>query len=484
MKRKKTIMVVDDDPVNFRFLQCLEVDFTVRGVPSGFRALEILSSGPCDLLIISRCLPDLDGLTMLNQVRQHHPSVPIIFMAAAPDNDLILSVFRSGAQDFLTLPLNADEMVKSVRRIFEPAFPLSSDGGLSSVKTTMEIEDGALPGGSGDTPASQNTKQTGFRDSKGLRYLVKRLFSKILQMTTITSDVKVNPPKVPGALEGGHVSPDLPRREATQTFKSPFAPVTVEKDVAQPPVLKVFFFGKFRIIIGDRLIEEWPTHKAKEILAFLLYHRQRPVYRDILMDKFWPNSSLDSARNCLNVTLHGIRTLLQKLDSTIEFIVFKDECYSINPDLEVQADVEDFSQHWRRGRALERERNLELALPEYELAVSLYRGDFMEEDLYESWNEPDRENYKETYLTILDKLSHYYSMNGKPEVAIDLCQQILERDNCREDIYRRLMKSYCRLGKREKALREFQRCEQVLQKEFQVTPTPQTLKLLEQIKQI
>jgi DNA-binding SARP family transcriptional activator len=201
------------------------------------------------------------------------------------------------------------------------------------------------------------------------------------------------------------------------------------------------------------------------------------------MDKFWPSSSPDSARNCLNVALYGLRQLFHKIDLIHDYIVFKDECYFINPEVEIWLDVEEFLKYWRMARSIEREKGIEASIGEYEFAASLYKGDFMEEDLYESWPSLERENLKEIYLVVLDRLSRHYSLDGKTETAIDLCELTLGKDNCREDVHRRLMECYYRTGQRDKALKQFRKCAEILREELEVEPTRKTRELYEQMKQ-
>ena len=106
----------------------------------------------------------------------------------------------------------------------------------------------------------------------------------------------------------------------------------------------------------------------------------------------------------------------------------------------------------------------------------------MEEDLYEDWTVSERENLKEIYLEILENLSRLYSMDGKPDVAIDLCKSILEKDNCREQVHRRLMLCYHRTGKRDHAIRQFHKCSKIIKTELEVNPSRETSELYEKIK--
>lgn len=106
----------------------------------------------------------------------------------------------------------------------------------------------------------------------------------------------------------------------------------------------------------------------------------------------------------------------------------------------------------------------------------------MEEDIYENWNSLDRENLKEIYLVVLDRLSKYYSSDSKPLTAIKLCEVILQKDNCREDVHQRLMRCYYRLGLRDKAIKQFRKCKEILNAELEVEPTQTTMDLYQKIK--
>ena len=106
----------------------------------------------------------------------------------------------------------------------------------------------------------------------------------------------------------------------------------------------------------------------------------------------------------------------------------------------------------------------------------------MIEYLYENWTELERGNLREIYLIILDKLSQYYYMDGSPETAIHLCETILSKDNCREDIYQRIMECYYKLGKREKALKKYQQCIHILRDELDIEPTRSLNQLFHKIK--
>jgi hypothetical protein len=73
------------------------------------------------------------------------------------------------------------------------------------------------------------------------------------------------------------------------------------------PSLTAYLLGGFRVALNLNPVENWPSNRGRMVLKYLLTHRDRPVPREVLMETFWPNAKPGSARNRLNVALHGLR---------------------------------------------------------------------------------------------------------------------------------------------------------------------------------
>lgn len=455
---RRVILVVDDDvDVPDLLEQTLGNRYQVLAVPHGRRALELAETKRFDLAIVARCLPDTDGLEVLKNLALLCPTVPILFLAVSATKDLILSAFRLGARDFAEKPLSPETLLESLGRLEhgrQPSFPTDLGGPRQ---------------GGVEANGSANTIM-GF-----LRASLKRPIRKLLgkEGTEGTHGAEID--------EVSGESLDLPSTVQTNTPSNGASKGSDRK--SSSPLLRVHFLGGFEASLDDLWVRRWPGRKGKAIFAYLVFYHKRRIVRDVLMDTFWPRSSADAARNCLNVALHGIRRTLSKLNPSCDYILFRDECYFINPEeVEVWVDVEEFLEHWRVAQSIEREKGIHQAIPEYELAAALYKGDFMEEDRYESWPSDERDHLKEIHLLILDKLSQLYCLDGKAATAISLCETILEKDACREDVHRRLMRCYFNLGQRDKALKQFRRCEEILKEELDVEPTAETVELYEEIR--
>jgi DNA-binding SARP family transcriptional activator len=416
--------------------------------------------------------PSPEGLAMLRKVATKFPALPIVCLANAASKDFIVGAFRAGAKDFLEKPIAREALRESVNRLLE-AVPQNTT--ISSLATNLlrfwrKVNFSSFP-----SPLI-SLKRWAQRGGAVVSHLSSRLST--FKNTEILD-------KNEGVLvEDGHPSVHIESTVETKPKKSTtdsIEPLYEEKKARS--LLRVHCLGRFQFFLNDQLVNHWPCRKGRELFAYLTVNHNKRTHREILMDSFWPASSPDSARNSLNVALHGIRTRLRELALSHEIILYDEECYFLNPEIEIWLDVEEFLHHWRIAQRVEQEKHRHEAIANYELAANLYQGDFMEDDLYESWPAQQRENLKEVYLVILDRLGEHYALDGHPDTAISLCEKILEKDICREDVYRRLMRCHYRLGQRDKALRVFQKCSAALKKELEAEPTRATIQLYEQVKQ-
>ena len=484
----KMILVVDEDEVTTDVIEStLNTRYRVLSVPEGKRAIELAPKEGIEIALISRCLPDIDGLEVLRTLINTAPSISVIFVATAPTKDLIIAAFRSGAKDFLEKPINTETLLASIKRVTrlngknphiasnEKTPAVSSDQKFfSSIRPNRIFASGwfrrlgKLTGLLG-TDSQRKESEEGHKANK----------------PTITTSIDEIPPPEQGEQEEHEEHEEHEEQGEMITLKEGLESYQREEEQgdALTPTLSVYCLGKFQVILDGQVIENWTSRKGRALFTYLVMNHKRRTYRDVLMETFWPNSDPDSARNSLNVAVHSVRRLLHMIDPDHEYVLFQNECYFINPEIDVWVDVEEFLYHWKLAKTTEREKEIQTAVAEYELAAAAYKGDFLEEDLYENWPSAERENFQEIYLFILDRLSKYYSLDGKPSTAISLCETILEKDNCREDIHRRLMRCYCKLGQRDKAVKQFRKCTEVLETELEVEPTRATIDLYKQIKQ-
>ena len=158
-------------------------------------------------------------------------------------------------------------------------------------------------------------------------------------------------------------------------------------------------------------------------------------------------------------------------------IIFENDCYVLDPNITVWTDSDEFNRRVRAGMGLEKNGNLAEALVEYSIAEGLYQGDFLEEDLYEEWTMPLRQQFRDAYLDLADRLSECYLQQAEYTAAMALCRKIIKTDRCQESAYRRLMKCYLAQGQRHLAIRQYLTCLEALRDDLNLAPSEETATL-------
>ncbi len=115
----KTVMVVDDVPANVDVVLGLlcESGWRVLVADSGFRGIEQLELELPDLILLDLMMPGMDGIETCLQIkaRDAWKHIPIVMMTAADELSKKLAAFEAGAVDFLTKPIQPEEVLARVR---------------------------------------------------------------------------------------------------------------------------------------------------------------------------------------------------------------------------------------------------------------------------------------------------------------------------------------------------------------------------------
>jgi signal transduction histidine kinase len=112
------ILVVDDQPANLRVVSTLlsRNGYDVASALNGAEALAHAAEQVPDLVLLDMLMPGMDGFELLGQLRRqpHLLDMPVIFLTAAQDRELLLRAFDSGAVDYVTKPFIPEELLARV----------------------------------------------------------------------------------------------------------------------------------------------------------------------------------------------------------------------------------------------------------------------------------------------------------------------------------------------------------------------------------
>lgn len=112
------ILVADDDPVSRNLLlqQLEKAGFEVMLCEDGKEALEALDNFEANLIIADYRMPKMDGLELLEQMKERGYEIPFLIITAYGGIDSTLKAFELGATEYLTKPYDAKELILVVRK--------------------------------------------------------------------------------------------------------------------------------------------------------------------------------------------------------------------------------------------------------------------------------------------------------------------------------------------------------------------------------
>lgn len=267
---------------------------------------------------------------------------------------------------------------------------------------------------------------------------------------------------------------------AAIVFLRPKQDTSHTRPLEQPP--RIYTLGHFGLVLNGRqvVVERWPRKQSLILLKYLVTHRGVAMHRERLMDCLWPEVDEDKARQRLKVTVYFLRHQFRAACIDGDLIETSVDSYMLKSEA-VWVDADAFEGLATLGVELEREQRWDEALHCYEDALATYRGDYLEEDAYADWCAAERERLCEIYFEMLERMVRIYAKQGRYAIAAQTCRTALVREPCREGFHRTLMNCLVQLGRPDQALAQFRRCEQVLARELDVAPMPETLRLHRQI---
>ena len=112
------ILVVDDQPANLRAVSALlsRSGYQVVTAGNGDDAMRLAIEQVPDLLLLDMMMPGMDGFELLAGIKQHPAllRLPVVFLTAAQDRELLLRAFDAGAVDYVTKPFMPEELLARV----------------------------------------------------------------------------------------------------------------------------------------------------------------------------------------------------------------------------------------------------------------------------------------------------------------------------------------------------------------------------------
>jgi DNA-binding SARP family transcriptional activator len=235
------------------------------------------------------------------------------------------------------------------------------------------------------------------------------------------------------------------------------------------PPLELTLFGGFEARRAPGVPVGIGRRKAEALLAYLACSAGQGRARDALAALLWPESSETAARHSIRQALLTLRRALPP------GVIRVDEVALALDPTAFDVDVLAF------------ERLIANGSPEaLEQAASLYRGDFLagfnvKEAPFEEWLQSERERLRELALETLARVLATQRASNDLPAALQTALRLLALDPLQEVVHRTVMRLQAAQGRRDAALRQYQACVDVLERELGVEPEPETKELYREI---
>ncbi|PKM82895.1 MAG: hypothetical protein CVU89_01810 [Firmicutes bacterium HGW-Firmicutes-14] len=247
------------------------------------------------------------------------------------------------------------------------------------------------------------------------------------------------------------------------------------------PVIHVSCFGVFRVFVNGTEISpsQWKTKKAENLFKFLIINRgQHPKER--VIEAIWPESEPQLGNASLRMALTHVRKALNLNQHPDDSLILKRGMIYFNPQIELYGDYELFTEI-AQGIS-EKDDSGQETLNLIEQAVKLYRGDFLPDNLYDDWTANLRKQLYRLYLQVLVKQADACRRRGKLDAAIKAGRRCLELEPADELLNRMAMELLWQSGQKHQALSLYNDLAAFLAREFDTTPSAETIALYEKIR--
>ncbi len=241
-------------------------------------------------------------------------------------------------------------------------------------------------------------------------------------------------------------------------------------------------FGRVRLLSAadDTEIPLQPT--PRRLLGFFILVSGTAHHREAVAEALWPERDPDSARRCLNSTVHRLNHAAAEAVAHSGPLVVSRSTDDMALDRTVLGDI-DIS---RFEALVAEEKNtgeeyLLSRVDTLEKANALYTGPLMD-GIADEWAVRARSNAEATALSVKKRLMECYLRLNAPGSAIRYGREILEIDALHEETHRDLMAALYANGQRVQALNQFDKLRALLAHELAIPPMPETQALCAQIR--
>jgi len=118
-QEERVILVVDDEPMICQLCARALSGFRIIQACDGKDALKVLDREAVDIILSDIMMPNLNGLELLNRIKERQPDQAVVLMTGFTEKEVILQALKAGADDFINKPLNLLQLRTTVEKVLD-----------------------------------------------------------------------------------------------------------------------------------------------------------------------------------------------------------------------------------------------------------------------------------------------------------------------------------------------------------------------------
>lgn len=255
---------------------------------------------------------------------------------------------------------------------------------------------------------------------------------------------------------------------------------TAAPKASSPIPLKIETMGGLRVWRSGAEIpaSAWGREKALALFEFFITMRRRPLQKEAIIERLWPELDADAGDRDFRVALNAMQKALEPergRRGESQFVRREGLAYALNMQT-VSVDADVFEGLIAQANALHLRDTLS-AVETYARAVALYAGDYLPDRLYDDWSSAERERLQTLALGSMTRLASLLLTRDTLE-SLRLARRVIAIEPAWEEAYRVEMRAHLAQGNPAMAVKVYQQCQRVLRDEFGLEPLPETRALL------
>ena len=240
--------------------------------------------------------------------------------------------------------------------------------------------------------------------------------------------------------------------------------------------LRITMFGEFSVTYGEHTINEHSKRSKKLwlLLQYLTVNHSRMVTQSELIDILSGEDEGVNPTSALKTKVHRLRDILSELNCEVPVIVCVNGAYSINSEIPLEIDTEEFESSFKAASAAEdHEERLRLVLE----AVNIYNGDFLSKSAYESWVVPLNTYYRSIYSKAVRMAVELFTEAGKLHEIIAMCTRAAIVNPYDEYVHYSHIKALAELGEQDSAIKQYEIVTNLMMTKFGIPPSKELVEL-------